>query len=234
MEPILDIRSVAVGYSKKEILHNASLDIMPGEIVALLGANGSGKSTLLKTVMGLLRPTKGKMFFNGQDITGMPTHRIVSLGISFLMQTNCTFSNFTIYENMISVNIKEKSILDQRINEILTLFPQLRNKLNRRAGLLSGGERQQLALAMVLMKKPKLLLLDEPSDGLSPNNVENIFNMISDIIKTQNVSIILVEQNLSEALKIANRVCIMKDGSVFAKEHPEELLSNEKIEEILF
>jgi len=210
------------------------LKIREGELVSLIGPNGSGKSTFLKVVSGLLFPTKGKIYFLKEDITNYPVEKRIKMGIGYFLQGGEVFLNLTIYENlkMGGFGLKEKDFKNS-LEEIFSLFPLLKKYLNKRAGLLSGGERQALALGIVLMRKPKLLLLDEPSAGLAPFLVKEIIEKIKMIKERFKTTILLVEQNVKEALKIATSVYLLKNGKVISEEKPENILEK-RLEEIFF
>jgi ABC-type branched-subunit amino acid transport system ATPase component len=233
---ILSVQDVVAGYNKKEILQGASLRVLPEEIVALIGPNGSGKSTLLKVVSGLLKPKRGKVVFNGEDITGLESHKHIEKGIAYLMQESEIFPSLTVGENLqVAGHRLDESRLKERRNWIFHLFPQLTDLQSRRAGLLSGGQRQMLALGMILLQKPKLLLLDEPSaGGLTPALAKEVFETLKRINEEEKVSILLVEQNIREAVKICHRVYLLKDGKTYSEEHPAEILQNGKLEQMFF
>lgn len=231
---ILVAEDINAGYGKKQVLFGIDLKIREGELVSLIGPNGSGKSTFLKVVSGLLFPTKGKIYFLKEDITNYPVEKRIKMGIGYFLQGGEVFLNLTIYENlkMGGFGLKEKDFKNS-LEEIFSLFPLLKKYLNKRAGLLSGGERQALALGIVLMRKPKLLLLDEPSAGLAPFLVKEIIEKIKMIKERFKTTILLVEQNVKEALKIATSVYLLKNGKVISEEKPENILEK-RLEEIFF
>lgn len=206
---------IHAGYNGREILRGMTLVVNSGEIVAIIGPNGAGKSTVLKSVSGFIIPKQGKINFDGKDITSLETNKRMSVGIGYFLQGGEVFSDMTVYENleMGGVYLK-KSVFKERLEETLNLFPKLKDKLNKRAGLLSGGERQMLALGMIIVNRPKLLLLDEPSAGLAPTLVKVVMEKIVEISKTYNMAILLVEQKIGEALKIAERGYLLKNGQV--------------------
>jgi len=232
---ILTIKNVYASYYKKEILHNVSLNIIKGEMVSLIGPNGAGKSTLLKVISGVLLPQKGEVFFKNKNITTLSSHLISSLGIGYLIQGGAVFPHMTVLDNLeIGGANQSKSELKYNINEIFVLFPELKKISSKRAGLLSGGEKQMLALGIILIKRPKVLLLDEPSASLSPKLVTGLLDKIHFIHKEKGVSILLVEQNIRYAIKITNRIYIMKNGYILGEERPEELVENKMLKKVFF
>lgn len=221
---MLELTDIHAGYNGREILRGTTLKINPGEIVALIGPNGAGKSTVLKVVSGFIIPKTGSIIFNGEDITNLPINKRISLGIGYFLQGGEVFQDMSVYENlsMGGGNLK-RNIFKERLDDTLTLFPSLRDKLNKRAGLLSGGERQMLALGMIMLNRPKLLLLDEPSAGLAPGLVKRIMEKIVEINKTYEIAILLVEQKVDEALQIAERGYLLKNGEVAFEGKSEEI-----------
>jgi ABC-type branched-subunit amino acid transport system ATPase component len=201
---VLRAEDIRAGYGKKEVLHGVTLEVRRGEIVALVGANGAGKSTLLKVVAGLLKPTAGRIWFDGQDVTCLPAYRRSQMGVGYLLQGGEVFPSLTVQENLGIAGGNGVQDLDA-IDPVLRLFPPLRTKFRQRAGLLSGGERQMLALAMVLVRKPRLLLLDEPTAGLAPSIAAQTLRKVGDYCQLQQMAVVLVEQRLREALYVAHR-----------------------------
>jgi branched-chain amino acid transport system ATP-binding protein len=229
----LKVENIYAGYGKKEVLRGVSFSLKKGEIITIIGPNGAGKSTILKVVAGFLEPYTGRIIWKDNEITALPPHKRISLGICYFIQGGKVFPNLTVRENLeLSMGSKENG---DRFDEIFTLFPELKNLLKRRAGLLSGGQRQQVAIAMILLKKPELILFDEPSAGLSPNLVSETINKIQKINQLWETGIVLVEQNVNEALKIANRVYIMSNGQiVYETNRSEELLKSDLLEKLFF
>ncbi|MEW6419333.1 MAG: ABC transporter ATP-binding protein [Nitrospirota bacterium] len=225
---LLELTNIYAGYNGREILTGTTLCVKSGEIVALIGPNGAGKSTVLRVTSGFIFPKQGKIVFEGKDITYLGTNKRMSLGMGYFLQGGEVFPDMSVYENleMGGSNIK-KPILKERIEETMNLFPLLKDKLNKRAGLLSGGEKQMLALGMIILNRPRLLLLDEPSAGLAPRLVKGIMEKIVEINKTYNTAILLVEQKVGEALEIAERSYLLKNGQV-AREG-----TSEKIREVI-
>jgi branched-chain amino acid transport system ATP-binding protein len=213
IKAILTVENLVVSYYKKEILKGASLEVMPGEIVALIGTNGSGKSTLLKTIAGVLKPLDGKIRFNGNDITGLSPEAINKKGIGILLQGKAVFPSLTVEEHLKLAHTSTNTSKDYSvIEETQDHFPLLESLMTKRAGLLSGGERQILAVAMLFTQNKNLWLLDEPSGGLAPTMVSEVMTKIKNTSKTKGISMLLVEQSLKEALNIADKVYILKNG----------------------
>jgi len=224
---MLEIKDLEAGYGKKQVVFGVSLNVAPGEIVALIGPNGAGKSTVLKAICGLLPVWKGEVVFDGAKLNGLsPAHR-VGRGIMFAPQGNRVFQDLTVRENLEIGGIHvRKHELQSRIEHVLELFPALKLRLKEDAGRLSGGEQQMLALARALITNPKLLLLDEPSLGLSPALVKMIFELIRRIAREEGVSILIVEQKVREVLQICNRVNSLKLGGMTYTGLPSELVGD--------
>jgi len=211
----LRAENIFAAYRKKEVLRGVSLTLKQGETVALIGPNGAGKSTLVKVIAGFLMPQNGSVWVNGTEVTALLPHERVRLGIAYFMQGGKVFPNLTTLENIemgsMSLSSHERT---KKIRSVLEVFPNLKDLFEKRAGLLSGGERQSLALAMVLVKHPNVLLLDEPSAGLSPKLVQEILARVIQLNVTWGTTILLVEQNVREALKISNRALALVNGEV--------------------
>jgi branched-chain amino acid transport system ATP-binding protein len=228
---ILKAKDLHVAYGPIKALHGVSFYVDPGEVVALIGANGSGKTTLLKTVAGLLKPTSGEIHFNGQRIDGQSGHAINRKGIALVPEGRRIFPQLTVKENL------EMGAFNRKDNEIESdlafayqLFPILKDRLAQHGGTLSGGEQQMLAIARALMSRPKLLMLDEPSMGLSPVMVDRVFKAIADINK-KGVTIFLVEQNARAALGMAARGYVIETGVNVLEDRTENLLINDKVKQ---
>lgn len=221
---LLELKNIHAGYNGREILRGLPLNINAGEIVCIIGPNGAGKSTVLKVISGFLYPKKGDIIFKNKEITSMESHKRMALGIGYFLQGGEVFNDMSVYENleMGGANLK-KSVFKETVENTLNLFPQLKDKLNKRAGLLSGGEKQMLALGIVLMAKPTLLLLDEPSSGLAPGLVKVIMEKIVEINRTYGTAILLVEQKIGQALKVASRGYLLKNGQVIFEGSAEEM-----------
>ena len=221
---MLAIRELETGYGKKQVLFGLSMEVREGEIVALIGPNGAGKSTVLKTVCGLIPAWKGEIWFNGSPVNGTMPARNVARGITFAPQGSRVFHDLTVKENLeVGGSQLPRKVVRERIEHILQFFPALKERTRQDAGRLSGGEQQMLALARALVQKPKLLMLDEPSLGLSPNLVRTVFEKIVEINRENKLSIFIVEQKVREVLEICNRVYSMKLGKVAFEGRPEEL-----------
>lgn len=213
---LLEIKDLQVKYGVIPALKGISFEVAEGEVVAIIGANGAGKTTTLHAISGIVDKAGGQITFNGHDITGTPAHKIVALGISQVQEGRGIFPNLTVLENlrMGAYLRKDKAKVAQDLQEAYTLFPRLQERQNQDAGTLSGGEQQMLAIARALMSKPKMLLLDEPSMGLSPLITENIFKTIKKLNKERGMTILLVEQNAQMALWASHRTYIMETGKI--------------------
>ena len=209
--PLLRAREISAGYGGALILHGVSLSVREDEIVTVIGPNGSGKSTLMKSVFGLLKPVSGTVEFEGRDITGAAPDRVVRMGVGYVPQAENVFPSLTIQENLEMGAFTVSGDFSERIGEMYELFPDLIGRERERAGNLSGGQRQMLALARALMLDPRLLLLDEPTAGLAPAAVQSVMQRISDI-NSSGVAIVLVEQNAMAALRISQRAYVLARG----------------------
>jgi branched-chain amino acid transport system ATP-binding protein len=228
---MLRVEDLHAAYGDIEVLKGISLEIAPGEIVCLLGANGAGKSTLLKVISGVLRPSRGKVFFQDQEITRYSAYKIVRMGLSHVPEGRQIFSRLTVMQNLLLGGYPRKSnkAETREISEfIFNLFPVLRERLKQKAGTLSGGEQQMLAISRSLMSHPGLLLLDEPSLGLAPLIVGEIFRVIKDL-RSRAISILLVEQNVMGALTIADRAYVMEIGKIAAHGKAAEMQGNDDV-----
>ena len=210
--PALELKDIFAGYGETEILHSVNLSVNMGEIVAIIGPNGAGKSTAIKAILGLLNITKGSVLLNGNDITDTAPDRVVTKGISYVPQTHNVFVNLSVQENLEMGAWTRSEGINERLEEMFTLFPDLREKRRQAAGSLSGGQRQMVAMAKALMVDAKVLLLDEPTAGLSPKYRGEIFSTIKEINST-GVPILIVEQNAKQALGCANRGYVLVDGT---------------------
>ena len=231
---MLKINNLRAGYSGKEILKDVDFELEPAEIVAIIGPNGAGKSTLLKSIFNLCDIYQGKIIFKDKDITKLPTYQLILEGISYVPQGRQVFPNLTVEENleMGAFVIKEKEIFKKNVKDVYDKFPELKEKNKELAGNLSGGQQQMLAIARALIQDPQILLLDEPSLGLAPKIVKEVFKKIVEINK-EGISIIIVEQNARQAVNIAHKTYILEDGEVALK-GGKEILNNEKIKSIYF
>ena len=222
---VLVVENVSAGYEQMEILHEVSIAVRAGEIVTLIGPNGAGKSTLMKTVFGLLRPRRGTIRFEGADITGLAPSALVRRGISYVPQVDNVFPSLTVEENLEMGAVVREDDVRPRLEEVLALFPTLPAKRRLKAGGLSGGERQMVAMGRALMLDPRLLLLDEPSAGLSPVLVDTVFERI-ETINRGGVAILLVEQSAREALRRSHRGYLLAGGQVRLEGPGPALLEN--------
>jgi ABC-type branched-subunit amino acid transport system ATPase component len=225
---ILKVEGATAGYSEIDILHDVSIVLGAGEIVSVIGPNGAGKSTLLKTIFGCLTPKRGKVFLKDEDITGLKPEKIVKKGISYVPQVENIFPSLTIQENLEMGAFIRTDDFSSRLNEVFELFPVLKKRKNHKAGHLSGGQRQMVAMGRALMLDPKVLLLDEPSAGLAPKLVSMIFEKIKDINST-GVAMILVEQNAREALSMARRGYVLATGKNVLDGEAKALLANNEV-----
>lgn len=226
---ILEAENITAGYTREvNILSDVNLRVKSGQIVSVIGPNGAGKSTLLKTIFGILKPTNGKISLKNENITGLKPDRIAQKGISYVPQVDNVFPSLTIQENLEMGAFIRNDDYSQRLNEIYELFPVLGERKKQKAGQLSGGQRQMVAMGRALMVDPQLLLLDEPSAGLSPKLVDMIFEKITDINNT-GVSMIIVEQNAREALKMAKHGYVLAMGRNVLDDSGEALLANEEV-----
>ena len=229
-EPMLKISDINVYYGAIHAIKGISLVVNQGEIVTLIGANGAGKSTTLRTISGLLKPKTGSITFQGQDIAGTPAHKIVGLGISQVPEGRRIFTEMTVMENLdLGAFIrKDKDGIAADKKRVFELFPRLEERQDQVAGTLSGGEQQMLAMGRALMSRPKLLLLDEPSMGLAPLLIKEIFSIIEDINKS-GTTVLLVEQNANMALSIANRAYVLETGRITLSGDAKKLAASEDV-----
>ena len=227
---MLKLENIDVYYGTIHALHNVSFEVNEGEIVTLIGANGAGKSTTLNTISGLVRPRNGKVLFMNKPLNSVPANNIVSFGLCQVPEGRRIFANLTVLDNleMGAYTRRDKAKISDDMEQVFTRFPRLKERMKQIAGTLSGGEQQMLAIGRALMSKPKLLLLDEPSMGLSPILVHEVFKIIQDINKG-GTTVLLVEQNAHMALSIANRAYILETGSVTACGEACELAQSEKV-----
>ena len=229
-QPMLSVTAVKTFYGKIMALKGVDVTVHNGEIVTLIGANGAGKSTLMMTIFGSPRASEGSIFFEGRDITGLPTHEIARLKIAQSPEGRRIFPRMTVYENLqMGSVVSGGDTFDQDLEKVFTLFPRLKERAGQRGGTLSGGEQQMLAIARALMSRPKLLLLDEPSLGLAPLIVKQIFDAIRVLNETEGLTVFLVEQNAYHALKLAHRGYVMVNGLITMSGTGKELLAREEV-----
>jgi branched-chain amino acid transport system ATP-binding protein len=229
-EPVLRVEDVHTFYGSIEALKGISLDVHDGEIVTLIGANGAGKSTMLRSINGLNHPRQGKIFFQGTDVTSMPPHQIVKRGISQSPEGRKLFPRMTVIENleMGAFQRTDRAGIREDMDRVFSLFPRLAERKTQKAGTMSGGEQQMLAIGRALMARPKLLLLDEPSMGLAPIFVEKIFEIVREI-NEQGTPILLVEQNALMALDTADRGYVLETGRIALADNAKALRENEQV-----
>ncbi len=227
---MLQIRELHAGYGKVRVLWGVSLEVKRGEVVSLLGPNGAGKTTTLKAIMGLVKPSSGDLIFDGRRINGLPPYKVARLGISIVPEGRELFPHMTVYENlMMGADLLPPNYdVQQVLEEVYSVFPVLKERRGQQAATLSGGEQQMLAIGRALMSKPRLLLLDEPSAGLAPNLVVQIFRVLERLSK-EGITMLLVEQNALMALKVSDRAYLLETGRIAAEGRPEELMADERI-----
>jgi len=228
--PLLAVKNLSVHYGAICALHDISFELNPGEIVTLIGANGAGKSTTLRTISGLVKPSGGAISFAGQDIMNLPGHKVAGLGIAHVPEGRRPFANLTVRENLRlgAYLLNDRRQIDASLERSFKSFPRLKERLNQSAGTLSGGELQMLAMARGVMARPKLLLLDEPSMGLSPLLVREIFGIIQEINR-EGTTVLLVEQNAFMALRIAHRAYVLETGRIVLSGPAAELRADPKV-----
>jgi branched-chain amino acid transport system ATP-binding protein len=223
MAALLDVDGLHAHYDKSHILHGVSLRIEPGEIVSLLGRNGSGRSTTLKTIMGLVPPTGGRVVLEGRDLTGERAFRIACAGIAYVPEEREIFANVTVEENLrIGMQPPRVGVPNWNASQMYAFFPQLKDRRNTAAGMLSGGEQQMLTMCRALLGNPRIILIDEPTEGLAPKIVEVVTEMIRSIC-AKGVSVLLVEQKLTIAMRVSKRVYVMGHGQIVFEGTPDDL-----------
>ncbi len=227
MKPLFSLSGIQAGYGESVVLENLSLDIGEGEVICLLGANGAGKTTTTRVAAGLLKPWSGEIAFDGNSILGVPAHQRVELGISLSPEGRQVFPDLTVVENLLlgSYSRRARPYRKQTLDEVFALFPQLLERRSQKAGLMSGGEQQMLALARALMARPRLLMLDEPSLGLAPKIVVDVYAAVAETAKA-GISILIVEQNAEAALSAAHRGYVLANGHIEALGTAAELLDS--------
>ena len=227
---MLEIRDLEVFYGMIQAIKGVSFEVNEGEVIALIGANGAGKTTILHTITGLLTPKKGQVIFEGQDITKVPAHKIVSLGMAHVPEGRRVFSHLSVYQNlkMGAYTRKDKDEIEKTLETVYKRFPRLEERKNQIAGTLSGGEQQMLAMGRALMSHPRIILMDEPSMGLSPILVNEIFDIIQSV-SASGTTVLLVEQNAKKALSIADRAYVLETGNIVMSGDAKELMNDYSI-----
>lgn len=227
---MLEVKELEVYYGVIQAIKGVSFQVNQGEVIALIGANGAGKTTILHTVTGLLSPKRGSVVFEGKEITKVPAHKIVSMGMAHVPEGRRVFAELSVYENlkMGAYTRKDKKEIEESLANVYKRFPRLEERKNQMAGTLSGGEQQMLAMGRALMSKPKIILMDEPSMGLSPIMVNEIFDIIR-AVSESGTTVLLVEQNAKKALSIADRAYVLETGNIVLEGKAEDLLENDSI-----
>lgn len=227
---MLEIKDIEVYYGMIQAIKGISFEVNEGEVIALIGANGAGKTTILHTITGLLSPKKGSVIFEGKDITKIPAHKIVSLGMAHVPEGRRVFAELSVYENlkMGAYTRKDKGEIAQTLEMVYKRFPRLQERKNQLAGTLSGGEQQMLAMGRALMSHPKIIVMDEPSMGLSPILVNEIFDIIQEV-SASGTTVLLVEQNAKKALSIADRAYVLETGTIVLEGEAGKLMDDDSI-----
>ena len=227
---LLEIKDLEVYYGMIQAIKGVSFQVQEGEVIALIGANGAGKTTILHTITGLLEAKKGSVIFDGKDITKTPAHKIVSMGMAHVPEGRRVFANLSVYQNlkMGAYTRKDKQEIEETIKTVYKRFPRLEERKNQLAGTLSGGEQQMLAMGRALMSHPRIILMDEPSMGLSPIFVNEIFDIIKEV-SASGTTVLLVEQNAKKALSISDRGYVLETGKIVLEGNSEDLLNNDSI-----
>ena len=227
---MLEVKDLQVYYGMIQAIKGISFEVNQGEVIALIGANGAGKTTILHTVTGLIAPKAGQIFFEGQDITKIPAHKIVSMGMAHVPEGRRVFAQLSVYDNlkMGAYTRKDKNEIEESLEMVYKRFPRLEERKNQMAGTLSGGEQQMLAMGRALMSKPKIILMDEPSMGLSPIFVNEIFDIIQEV-SAGGTTVLLVEQNAKKALSIADRAYVLETGNIILDGDAKVLMNDDSI-----
>ena len=227
---MLEVKDLQVSYGMIQAIKGISFEVNQGEVIALIGANGASKTTILHTVTGLLAPKAGSIVFEGQDITKVPAHKIVSMGMAHVPEGRRVFAQLSVYDNlkMGAYTRTDKNEIEESLEMVYKRFPRLEERKNQMAGTLSGGEQQMLAMGRALMSKPKIILMDEPSMGLSPIFVNEIFNIIQDV-SASGTTVLLVEQNAKKALSIADRAYVLETGNIALEGDAKVLMNDDSI-----
>ncbi len=227
---MLEVKNLEVYYGVIQAIKGISFEVNAGEVITLIGANGAGKTTTLQAITGMLTPKAGEILFEGSDITKVPGHKIVSMGMAHVPEGRRVFADLSVYANLKlgAYTRKDKNEIEESLEMVYERFPRLKERRNQLAGTLSGGEQQMLAMGRALMSKPKIVLMDEPSMGLSPILVEEIFQIIRDI-SANGTTVLLVEQNAKKALSIADRAYVLETGKIVLSGDAKDMLNNESV-----
>ncbi|TAH71168.1 MAG: ABC transporter ATP-binding protein [Anaerolineaceae bacterium] len=227
---MLEVRDLQVYYGVIQAIKNVNFKVDEGEIIALIGANGAGKTTILHTITGLITPKQGEILYEGADLKKAPAHKIVSMGLAHVPEGRRVFSQLTVHENLLmgAYTRSDKNEIEDTLLHVFKRFPRLEERRNQMSGTLSGGEQQMLAMGRALMSKPRIILMDEPSMGLSPILVEEVFDIIKSINKS-GTTVLLVEQNAKKALSIAHRAYVLETGNIVLEGDAKELMNNESV-----
>ena len=227
---MLEVKNLEVYYGMIQAIKGISFEVNEGEVISLIGANGAGKTTTLHAVTGLIAPRAGQIIFEGKDITKVPGHKLVSMGIAHVPEGRRVFSQLSVYENLKlgAYTRKDKNEIEETLEHIYMRFPRLKERKNQLAGTLSGGEQQMLAMGRALMSRPRIILMDEPSMGLSPIYVNEIFNIIKEVSQS-GTTVLLVEQNAKKALSIADRAYVLETGKIVLEGDAKELMNDESV-----
>ena len=228
---MLEVKDLEVYYGMIQAIKGISFEVNQGEVVALIGANGAGKTTTLQTLTGILSPKSGSIVFEGKDLTRTPAHKIVEMGMAHVPEGRRVFADMSVYENLLlgAYTRKDKAEIAESLASVYKRFPRLEERKGQRAGTLSGGEQQMLAMGRALMSKPRIILMDEPSMGLSPIFVNEIFDIIREVSESV-TTVLLVEQNAKKALSIADRAYVLETGSITMDGKAEDLLNDEAVQ----
>ena len=228
---MLEVKNLKVHYGVIQAIKGISFEVNEGEVIALIGANGAGKTTTLQTITGMLKPSEGEILFEGQDIVKVPGHKIVSMGMAHVPEGRRVFAELSVYENLKlgAYTRKDKNEIAESLAKVYKSFPRLEERKNQLAGTLSGGEQQMLAMGRALMSKPKIILMDEPSMGLSPIFVNEIFDIIKEVSES-GTTVLLVEQNAKKALSIADRAYVLETGRITLEGKASDLLHDESVQ----
>ena len=227
---MLEVKDLKVNYGMIQAIKGISFEVNQGEVIALIGANGAGKTTILHTITGLLAPKSGSIFFEGKEITKVPAHRIVSMGMAHVPEGRRVFAQLSVYDNlkMGAYTRKDKREIEESLENVYRRFPRLEERKNQMAGTLSGGEQQMLAMGRALMSRPKIILMDEPSMGLSPIFVNEIFDIIQEV-SAGGTTVLLVEQNAKKALSIADRAYVLETGNITLEGDAKVLMNDDSV-----